>query len=262
MEAERHYDGVGAGDEVVRRSGPAFALKRFHNLQKKLLIDAFVPRGAALLDIACGRGGDAWKWADAGVSEVVGVDVSSVELAEATRRTDKAGVRFEAIRLDAREPFDLSKSFDATTCFFALHYFWESETAAHVFMENVARHTRPGGVFVGIVPDGRCVRKVCNDAFEIRVHDLPACFGASYAMTVADTVTAGAGAVREHMVFSNVLEKVAAAHGLHPVDIPWLSRLPGRVLWHFDPPYDGDWRECTLVYAAFAFRKHQNGGGS
>lgn len=36
-----------------------------------------------LLDLACGRGGDMWKWLDAGLSYVKGYDLSPGEISEA-----------------------------------------------------------------------------------------------------------------------------------------------------------------------------------
>lgn len=39
-----------------------------------------------LLDLACGRGGDIWKWIDAGIKRVKGVDLSPGEIVEARKR--------------------------------------------------------------------------------------------------------------------------------------------------------------------------------
>lgn len=40
----------------------------------------------SLLDFACGRGGDIWKWIDAGIPRVMGVDLSPGEIEEARKR--------------------------------------------------------------------------------------------------------------------------------------------------------------------------------
>lgn len=40
----------------------------------------------ALLDLACGRGGDIFKWIDADVQSVLGVDISKHEIEECQRR--------------------------------------------------------------------------------------------------------------------------------------------------------------------------------
>lgn len=253
---EAHYDGVGVVDEAERRQGVAYPLKRFHNEQKKRLLSAFLTRGCSVLDVACGRGGDMWKYANAGVAHVTGIDVSSNELSEAERRADLAGVSFVAVKHDARQPFDLDRTFDVVSCMFALHYFFESEDTASIMLANVSKHLAVGGTFVGIVPDGRCVCPMHNSVCKIRVlDDEPRCFGSAYEMSIEDTVTQCSEGVREYLVFSNVLVALAAKHGLYPLNLPWLSRIGGRALWHFDPPYGGDLKKCTDVYAAFAFRK-------
>lgn len=254
MDAETHYDNL-APAAHARHEGPAYALKQFHNAQKRRLLEHFVRAGATVLDIACGRGGDVWKYRDLGVARVVGVDVSANELEEAQRRAAAAKLNATFLKLDARRPFDLGARFRAAVCMFGLHYFFESEDIATTFFRNVSSHLEPGGVFVGIVPDGRCVRPVASSAMRIDTrYEAPACFGSAYTMAVADTVTEATRAP-EYLVFSNVLERLAAAHGLRPLAVPWLTALDGRVLWHFDPPYGGDLRECTHVFAAFAFEK-------
>ena len=74
-----------------RSEGAALPLKQYHNSIKRELINAFSGGpGASLLDLACGRGGDVWKWMDAGLSYVLGVDLSPGEVAEAARRFEEA----------------------------------------------------------------------------------------------------------------------------------------------------------------------------
>ena len=53
---------------------------------KRELINRYSRGARRLLDLACGRGGDLLKWADADVQEVVGVDLSPKEIEEANRR--------------------------------------------------------------------------------------------------------------------------------------------------------------------------------
>lgn len=61
-------------------------LKSFHNRIKAGLIRRFVTGTDTLLDLCCGRGGDLWKWADAGVRFVRGIDLSPREVEEARQR--------------------------------------------------------------------------------------------------------------------------------------------------------------------------------
>ena len=74
-----------------RSEGAALPLKQYHNSIKRELINAFSGGpGASLLDLACGRGGDIWKWMDCGLAYVLGVDLSPGEVAEAARRFEEA----------------------------------------------------------------------------------------------------------------------------------------------------------------------------
>jgi 2-polyprenyl-3-methyl-5-hydroxy-6-metoxy-1,4-benzoquinol methylase len=46
----------------------------------------FANGAESLLDFACGRGGDIWKWIDAGITVVKGIDLSPGEIEEARKR--------------------------------------------------------------------------------------------------------------------------------------------------------------------------------
>jgi len=46
----------------------------------------FAEGAGSLLDFACGRGGDIWKWIDAGIPRVKGIDLSPGEIEEARKR--------------------------------------------------------------------------------------------------------------------------------------------------------------------------------
>lgn len=100
----------------ARATGPGAPLKKFHNEIKRHLITRcalgagwraphssqqsqvmaarppadrrrrFAGGAGRLLDLACGRGGDIWKWIDAGIGYVKGVDLSPGEIEEARKR--------------------------------------------------------------------------------------------------------------------------------------------------------------------------------
>ena len=48
----------------------------FHNhwIKRKCLIEKY--KGDMLFDIACGKAGDLYKWIDAGIKKVIGIDYS------------------------------------------------------------------------------------------------------------------------------------------------------------------------------------------
>lgn len=50
----------------------------------------FAGGAGSLLDFACGRGGDIWKWIDAGILRVKGIDLSPGEIEEARKRCGRS----------------------------------------------------------------------------------------------------------------------------------------------------------------------------
>jgi SAM-dependent methyltransferase len=241
-----HYDCAAArrGSAAARAEGPAYPLKRFHNQIKEAMIRAFAPPGSSLCDVCCGRGGDLQKWARAGLARVRGIDVSEEAIANARQRLSTiAGpgpdVTFEVRDMRVPSAADHDNKFDCVSCFFAIHYFFESERTLYGLLGFVAQTLRPGGIFFGACPDGRrVVEKATRRGNNVGGHNdktnvlrlegqwgegPPAAFGSRYLMEIKDTVTeateAGTHNV-EYLVFESVLKKAAMAHGLVPVD-PW-----------------------------------------
>jgi len=179
---KRHYDahakaptGTRKDALLQRQQGPAIQLKNFHNDVKRELINCYARGARRLLDLACGRGGDLKKWADAGIKEVVGVDLSPMEIQEAKRRYKE--LKGKMIEVDFKQsddigvtspilfaPDDAPASFDAVTCMFALHYFFASETALGHLLSTVAANLKPGGVFFGVCPDGTRVQSAIDES--------------------------------------------------------------------------------------------------
>lgn len=258
--AEAHYDAA-----ALVPTGERSALQRFHNEAKRQLLKEFAWQAGRLLDLACGRGGDLHKWRALQIAHVTGVDVSENSLAEARARAAKAGGRTDV----AFERADLAagyapggEPYDAVSCFFALHYFFGSEAAAHAVVSAAARALRVGGVFFGIVARGRSVVERLRWSHEIDDGFLalsgkwagpPQCFGSGYTCALRGTVTEASHAL-EYLVFANVLQKVARAHGLAPVPITSPAFEPeGPHLLR--PPYAGAEGLASRLYAGFAFKR-------
>eukprot|EP00392_Amoebophrya_sp_AT5.2_P002464 g2469.t1 len=102
-----HYDAraaVAPKDTNVRAASSSVASRNTHNLLKSCVILRYAehvrkllpstasrggsgtPRLLALLDIGCGKGGDLAKYRNAGVGQLLGIDVSRKSLEEALRR--------------------------------------------------------------------------------------------------------------------------------------------------------------------------------
>lgn len=272
---QTHYDAhaVRVPTEKERRAGPAAPLKRFHNDVKRALLQKFVPPGTRLLDIGAGRGGDVRKWADCGVAFAKGLDLSAAELKEAARRAQAlrpgltAGLTavFEPTdALGLREWTDPDGPYDVVTCMFALHYFFAREGMCHTLLRHVARNLKPGGVFMGIVPDGIRINRALAAAgtaagplvLEAQWSGPPRPFGSAYVCSIEDTVTDRGGSL-EYLVYDTVLTSVARQVGLSPVvDLPLAGIETSETTFkHLVPPYDGPLADASRLFAAFAFRK-------
>ncbi|KDQ59538.1 hypothetical protein JAAARDRAFT_33115 [Jaapia argillacea MUCL 33604] len=133
--------------------------------------------GGNVLDMGCGKGGDLVKWSKAKVGEYFGLDIAaiSVDQARARHSTMHPNSRFRAqfhaldcythpissvlpLLASAYPPSRSSVSgpampFDVVSLQFCMHYAFESEKKARCMLDNVSRYLRPGGVFIGTVPN-------------------------------------------------------------------------------------------------------------
>lgn len=151
-------------------------LKKLNNWVKTVLIQQYVTPGAFVLDLACGKGGDLQKWEKANIGFYCGVDVAqgSVEHARSRycgetstvhpNRHQKFPAAFffgDCWGVDLAAHLKHLGPFDVCSCQFALHYSFETEARARQALQNVAGLLRPGGVFLGTIPDANVlVRKL------------------------------------------------------------------------------------------------------
>lgn len=176
----------GKGD----RGGALQDVRGAINFAKSVLIGRYVQPRCTVMDLGCGRGQDVPKLAYSRPRYVLFVDIADRALCEAERRWRRgrfaypaaflqddfcAPTRFLAGRRVAvhcddpkREPGQPHRAVvdhlvdtvdgvdlvDAVSCQFAAHCAFWSPAAARAFVANVRRVLRPGGVFLGIVPDG------------------------------------------------------------------------------------------------------------
>ncbi|XP_065634677.1 mRNA cap guanine-N7 methyltransferase 1 isoform X2 [Quercus suber] len=69
-----------------REASPIIHLKKLNNWIKSVLIQLYARRGDAVLDLACGKGGDLIKWDKAKVGYYVGVDVAEGSIEDCRTR--------------------------------------------------------------------------------------------------------------------------------------------------------------------------------
>jgi SAM-dependent methyltransferase len=118
----------------------------------KIFSEHKIPKGGAILDLACGIGRHSTLLAEKGY-KVTGVDISPTYIARARELASVKNVskRVEFIVGDMRQVGELLKdregSFDVVVNLFASMGYWDEETDRQIF-KQVYKLTRRGGVFI------------------------------------------------------------------------------------------------------------------
>ncbi|KAH7722039.1 CRE-TAG-72 protein [Aphelenchoides avenae] len=196
----QHYNAVPNKGKQERTQSRIYHLRNSNNWVKSMLISDFLERlrdagcpSATVLDICCGKGGDLLKWKIGNIKEIVMTgkytDVAEVALDHCRNRYMEVRERMSRERktpFDAHFlPADASRvrlrdnypredlQFDLSSCQFALHYSFSSEETARQFVQNATEALRPGGYFVGTLPDADAIvhflRKGENAAYRNNV---------------------------------------------------------------------------------------------
>ncbi|KAF5176280.1 mRNA cap guanine-N7 methyltransferase [Thalictrum thalictroides] len=163
-----------------REASPIIHLKKLNNWIKSVLIQLYTRPGDHVLDLACGKGGDLIKWDKAKVGYYVGIDIAQGSIQDCQARYNgdadqnqrrKKKFSFPA-RLFCRDCYEvgLDKAlerdapFDICSCQFALHYSWSTEPRARQALANVSALLRPGGTFIGTMPNANVIVKKLREA--------------------------------------------------------------------------------------------------
>ena len=162
--------------EVLRRRGNSRLrrLRDAHGLIKGALIARAAGRGSRprVVDLCCGRMGDAARYGAVRAAHVLGVDADEAALREARRRLPRApwlrlrraDLRVPGAGAAVVEQEGEAGRCDVAVCMFALHYFFESRAALGALLEAAAAALRPGGVLVGAAPLGAAVEAALSSS--------------------------------------------------------------------------------------------------
>jgi mRNA (guanine-N7-)-methyltransferase len=183
-----------------RKNSSIGSMRTFHNFIKRILIENVVKlyrshhkgEEICVLDIACGRGGDIFKYQSAGVSHVFAFDKSAesiesinpfnegavsrynsskgtlsvnIEFAvgDATKPTpdlfQKIGIFMDTHKLINKKN-NVFTGFQIMSCQFAMHYFFQSEIALRNVLSMFSRFLRNGGYFIGTCINGAEITKL------------------------------------------------------------------------------------------------------
>eukprot|EP00116_Pleurobrachia_bachei_P004405 sb/3464667/ len=170
--ARQHYNKLEQVSLAQRGDSRIANLRGFNNYVKSLVMNDFRARigplgdrGAVILDLACGKGGDLRKWGLAKPSHVVCVDIADVSIAQCKTRyeerprelTFKANfIVSDCTRDDLSDKYTEHNihdvEFDLVSCQFALHYAFESQVQAIRMIKNATSRLKPNCFFFGTIP--------------------------------------------------------------------------------------------------------------
>jgi len=72
----------------------------------------------------------------------------------------------------AFSPTKLTQPFDVVSMQFCMHYAFETVQKAHIMLENVSRWLRPGGIFVGTIPNSDQLLYVLRPILRVNLIDV------------------------------------------------------------------------------------------
>lgn len=143
--------------EVQRKETYFFDMRRFHNHIKRILLDTYIIKNGkgGHLDLACGKGGDIFKWGDNSIRYVQGYDLCAKSIAEAKRRNQKfidkpiyKNMDYNFFVKDlSTEVIQTDNVFDSASCFFAIHYFFKDQSSFYNMLKNT-KQLKLGGHFM------------------------------------------------------------------------------------------------------------------
>lgn len=245
----KHYNQLEEKGREERSKSRIVHLRNFHNWIKSMLINEYLSKikdskkynsPLCVQDMCCGKGGDLLKWRKGNITHLICSDIAAVSLEQCKARyndmvnrskRDRGSQKIYTVefipadctRTRLREKYaDPSMKLDLVSCQFSFHYCFESLPQAECMLRNASECLRPGGFFIGTMPDaydlmaraqknesdiyGNSVYKVVLDFDHNSKPDL---FGAKYNFYLDGVVNCP-----EFLVHFPTLEKLAKKFGL------------------------------------------------
>lgn len=274
------------------------SLRRFNNWVKSVLIGEYVGQGFTVLDIGCGKGGDLLKYKNARIAFYVGTDIDENSVLNARQRFQQSRPGFEAVFVvgDITDPEvsisqalrpDFDIEYDCVSSQFMANYLLGSEANLRRYFTNVTEKLKPGGFFLGTIPDANVIVKklrtvgqdltfgnsyysirFLNDKFPVEQGPYGLEYGFYLEDSVGDRKKRDFGFeteyVTEYLVLMDVFEKVANDYGLELV----IARNFHSFYEEFSQSYaklfarmthgctfDQEQWDIAYLYLAFVFRK-------
>lgn len=149
-------------------------MRKYHNQEKLALLTKEFGKGAHIIDIGSGRGGDLRKWDSVGFGHVLAVEPNQDNVNEFIRRKREGDYSTEVTMLDGygAERTDIIQQnidrhmggrLDGIVSFFSLTFFPEKREMYDALLETIDLLPE-GGKFIGAVMDGYKVRDLLDRA--------------------------------------------------------------------------------------------------
>lgn len=150
------------------------SIREQNNIIKREFLNKWVSRGASVLDVGCGQGGDIHKWRHIGVSKLVGIDPNPWAIQEAKRRS--RGI-FGTFHVGDIRSAPCDKLFDVICYNFSLQY------QPLELLGEITHRLVKDGLFIGIITDStrldKCeengihIEKVDTNHIKVYIPDTP-----------------------------------------------------------------------------------------
>nr|CAD7460200.1 unnamed protein product [Timema tahoe] len=248
-----HYNTLQEKGLEERSKSRIFYLRNFNNWIKSMLINEYLRKAGEghfhgqplrVLDMGCGKGGDLLKWRRGSITHLICADLAETSVEQCqTRYNDLKGrsrherafapvfsaefITADCTKVRLREKYkDVTLQLDLVSCQFVFHYSFESLPQAECMLRNASETLRPGGFFIGTIPDACEIvsrakkaggRSFGNNLYRVEFEHDPCTrrmplFGAKYGFHLEGVVDCP-----EFLVHFPTLERLAEKFGLELV---------------------------------------------
>ncbi len=137
-------------------------MRKYHNIEKKKILEKYLSNRQTIIDIGSGRGGDLAKWNSIGLKKIYAIEPNDENMMELLgRKTTYKNLDVTVLNTGAENTSAIKKAIsndeiDAIVSLFSLTFFPKNEKLYNELLDTISL-IKPGGVFVGGVLDGQKV---------------------------------------------------------------------------------------------------------
>jgi ubiquinone/menaquinone biosynthesis C-methylase UbiE len=153
--------------------------RKFHTDEKRKFITKYLKNTETVLDLGFGKGGDIFKYNEANVKTIYGIEPNSEYIKEAKERLQNKNIntKIEIIQdyaqntksIQEKLPFNFKA--DVVSMFFSLTFFFQSKELLNNLVKTISTFLKVGGKFVGFTLDGMETYKWLKEKDTIEVNN-------------------------------------------------------------------------------------------